>query len=153
FASLAQWNGTFHVSHNGITDNLPCVLHKGYFRREFSFGRLYTNRQHNNLLVFRINGIPMFTKYIQFDGCAVFEATSSSQKLMTSNRDGLKYMYQVEIEDVIRRFSGNLSSVLNREPTYEVFGNTLVGVNATTPDETQTSHADTTNTLQPMVEN
>lgn len=128
FASLAQWNGTFHVSYAGETNNLPCTLHKGYFRREFSFGRLYTNRQHNNLLVFRINGVPMFTKIIQFDGCAIFEATHSSQQLMTSNRDGLKYLYQSEIEDVIRRFSGNLSSVLNREPTYEIFGNTLVGV-------------------------
>jgi len=128
FAAYAQWNGSFFVTYEGETKHYACALRKGYFRREFSFGRLYTNKQYNNLLIFRINGIPMFTKYISYEGCAVFEATKGSIELMTSNRDGLKYRYQNEIDDVIQRFGTNRASVLNREPTMEIFGNTLLDV-------------------------
>ena len=128
FAGFAQWNGQLTINYDGQSKHVACGLRKGYFRREFNFGRLYTNKSYNGLLIFRINGIPMFTKHIAYDGCAIFEANKSSIELMTSNRDGLKYQYQSEIEDVIQRFQTNRSSVLNRPPTKEIYGNTLVGV-------------------------
>lgn len=128
FASFAQWRGRIHLTHDDRTRNIGCTLHKGYFRKEFDFGRLYTNKAYNGLLIFRINGIPMFTKSIAYEGCAIFEANKGSIELMTSNRDSLKYTYQWEIDDVIKRFSTNRSSVLNKSPVYEVYGNTLMGV-------------------------
>lgn len=129
FAGHLQWDGSLFVTYQNEPEKLiGTSLRKGFFRKEFSFGRLYTNKSYNNLLIFRINGIPMFTKHVSYNGCVIFEATLSSTELMTSNRDGLKWSYQSEIEDVIRRFSTNRSSVLNPEPTIEVFGNTLLSI-------------------------
>lgn len=128
FASFAQWNGTLKITYNGDSKIFACALKKGYFRREFSFGRLYTNQSFNGIMIFRINGIPMFKRHVSYEGCAIFEATKGSLELMTSNRDSLKYQYQSEIDDVIQRFSTNRSSVLKREPTCEIYGDTLLGV-------------------------
>ena len=133
FASFAQWKGQIELTFEGRTRNLACSLQKGYFRNELEFGRLYTNKAYDGLLIFRINGIPMFTKSIDYPGCAIFESTKGSLDLMTSNRDSLKYHYQWKIDDVIKRFGTNRSSVLNKSPIYEIFGNTLMGVE--TPSE------------------
>jgi hypothetical protein len=51
---------------NGRT--LATDLRKGSPRREYEWGKVYTNQQHNNLLVVRIGGQPMFTRNNQVQG-------------------------------------------------------------------------------------
>ncbi len=63
-------------------------LAKGSFRREFDFGKVYTNKTGpQNTVIARINGMPMFVKRTPFNRCVILELTDS--KVLTSNRDGL----------------------------------------------------------------
>lgn len=128
FASFCQWsNGTIEINYNGNSETSDCSLRKGSFRKDLSFGKLYTNKSYTNKLIFRINGIPMFRKWVNFEGCVIVEASKGSLETMTSNRDGLKWSYQQEIESVIDAFTTNRASILReKEPTIEVFGDTYI---------------------------
>ena len=64
---------------------LATDLRKGSPRREYEWGKVYTNQQHSNLLVVRIGGQPMFTRNIKFKGCVLVELTgTSAQRLVSS---------------------------------------------------------------------
>ena len=127
FANFCQWKGTMAITRSdGERVGYDCSLRKGSFRKDLSFGKLYTNKSFQNKLIFRINGIPMFQKWVNFEGCVIVEASKGSLETMTSNRDGLKWLYQREIESVIDAFTTNRSSVLREEPTIEVFGDTYI---------------------------
>lgn len=128
FANLCQWKGTMVIIDNGGNRNeYNCSLRKGSFRKDLSFGKLYTNKSYKNKLIFRINGIPMFQKWVNFEGCVIVEGSKGSLETMTSNRDGLKWSYQQEIESVIDAFTTNRSSILREEqPKIEVFGDTYI---------------------------
>ena len=148
FVSYCQWsNGTIEISYNGNLETSDCSLHKGSFRKDLSFGKLYTNKSFQNKLIFRINGIPMFQKWVNFEGCVIIEASKGSLETMTSNRDGLKWSYQQEIESVIDAFTTNRSSILRDEPTIEVFGDTYIEagiskISANYSEETQQNQAE-----------
>jgi len=145
FAQFAQWKGILTIkvgnetiiSDTGVKKITPCDLHKGCMRKEFSFGKLYTNRKFSNILVFRINGIPMFTRHVDFEGCVVVEGNKNSIDLLTSNRDGLKWQYQNEIDSVVNAFTTNRSSIFKQEPEIEIYGNTLITAGYKTITETQ----------------
>jgi len=127
FANFCQWKGTIViVDKSGNIKEYNCSLRKGSFRKDLSFGKLYTNKSYTNKLIFRINGIPMFQKWVNFEGCVIVEASKGSLETMTSNRDGLKWSYQQEIESVIDAFTTNRSSIMREEPTIEIFGDTYI---------------------------
>jgi len=127
FTNLCQWsNGTVEINYNGSIELANCSLRKGSFRKDLSFGKLYTNKSFRNKLIFRINGIPMFQKWVNFEGCVIVESTKNSLEVMTSNRDNLKWNYQEEIEAVIDAFTTNRSSILRDKPVIEVFGDTYI---------------------------
>jgi hypothetical protein len=108
YLSLAQLDVSFTL--NG--ENISASLHKGYFRREMSCGRLYTNRKVSNLMVVRVNGTPMFTIHIPFKGCVVLELDGTSASNLTSNRDGLRWEQRQEVDEFVRDLSVNKRKAL-----------------------------------------
>ena len=65
---------------------LATDLRKGSPRREYEWGKVYTNQQFRNLLDVRIGGQPMFTRNVRFKGCVLVELTcTSGQRLVASS--------------------------------------------------------------------
>jgi hypothetical protein len=99
FAQYLQWHGTMYVNDQKVDTN----LRKGSPRREFSWGKVYTNKSFSNTLLVRISGIPMFSRYISHKGMVVVELTGTSGDRLTSNRDGLRYEYSSELDELINQ--------------------------------------------------
>jgi hypothetical protein len=111
FAAFAQWKGTLTV--NGRT--LATDLRKGSPRREYEWGKIYTNQQHNNLLVVRIGGQPMFTRNIKFKGCVLVELTGTSGQRLVASRDRLQYRYNDELDALLNELAVDTRSALKQQ--------------------------------------
>lgn len=77
-------------------------------RREWqgdSFGSVWTNKSHTNLLLVRVGGVFMFAKKIDYSGCVILELPDS--RALTSNRDGLQFRYRQVVEDFVYNLSTN----------------------------------------------
>jgi hypothetical protein len=105
------WKGTLTV--NGRT--LATDLRKGSLRREYEWGKVYTNQQHNNLLVVRIGGQPMFTRNIKFKGCVLVELTGTSGQRLVASRDRLQYRYNNELDDLLNKLAVDTRSALKQQ--------------------------------------
>ena len=111
FAALAQWKGTLTV--NGQV--LATDLRKGSPRREYEWGRVFTNQQHSNLLVVRIGGQPMFTRNIKFKGCVLVELTGTSAQRLVASRDRLQYRYNDELDALLNELAVDTRSALKQQ--------------------------------------
>ncbi len=112
---MAQWPGKLTV--NGV--KTACRLHKGRPRKEFDFGKVYTNRAFENVMIVRINGIPMFWEQIEPKRCVVVELTGTSQETLTSNRDGLKSPSNYHLSRFITQLAVDKRSALrSTNPRY-----------------------------------
>ena len=111
FAALAQWKGTLTV--NG--QMLATDLRKGSPRREYEWGKVYTNQQHSNLLVVRIGGQPMFTRNIKFKGCVLVELTGTSAQRLVASRDRLQYRYNDELDALLNELAVDTRSALKQQ--------------------------------------
>ena len=111
FAALTQWRGTLTV--NGQV--LATDLRKGCPRREYDWGRVFTNQQHSNLLVVRIGGQPMFTRNIKFKGCVLVELTGTSAQRLVASRDRLQYRYNDELDALLNELAVDTRSALKQQ--------------------------------------
>ncbi len=114
---LAQWNGTFELNGKILVGR----FRKGSKRREFSWGTFYTNRGMINHMVVRIDGIPMFHRYLSCGGkCVVVELNGRSVDVMQSNRDSLQWSYQNELTTFVEAIVVDKRSALGKddEPVY-----------------------------------
>lgn len=102
------------VSFTVNGEEIPTNLKKGSRRRAFSWGTVYTNKSFGNRLIVRVDGLPMYTKRIDFAKCVVIELPDSSY--LTSNRDGLQYKYQDQFDDFLYELAVNKSRALE-EPS------------------------------------
>lgn len=120
FVALANVAVTFHVDGESIDGRR---MHKGSFRRALTFGRVYTNKSTENLLVVRIGGTPMFTRWIDLNRCAVLELSGNSADTLTANRDGLRGVPREELDAFLDELSVDKKSALDKptETTVEVF--------------------------------
>jgi len=87
-------------------------LRKGSQRRDLGFGIVYTNKTFSNLMIVRINGIPMFTYPIGLDRCVVVELSGNSDQVLTASRDGLVQPFKTELSDFITELSVDKRSAL-----------------------------------------
>jgi hypothetical protein len=131
FAGMCQWRGNLYL--NGV--KLDTDLHKGARRRDLGWATIYTNKTFPHRLVVRIDGMPMFSRYISLDRCVVVEVERSSGDAFTSNRDSLKSEYRIKLDAFIDELTVDKSSALRNIPltTYQHFeGDKLEvrGVNA-----------------------
>lgn len=106
--TLSQWGGVYNMNGQAVEDRLK----KGSRRKDLTFGVIYTNKSHSHILVARIGGVVMFTRYASYEGCVVVEMTGKSGDLLQSSRDGLKWMYQDEIDTLIMQLSTNKRAAL-----------------------------------------
>lgn len=113
FVSFSQVSARFIL--NGCEYDLN--LRRGYFRRDLSFGKVYTNRQYENLMVVRIGGIPMFLRHCKFEGCVIVELNGTSLQNLTSNRDGLHYRASSEMESFLYELTTNKRKALKQNAT------------------------------------
>jgi hypothetical protein len=130
FARLCQWRGKLTL--NG--EHIETSFRKGRRRRDFEWGTIYTNNQVENILVARINGIPMFVKRAEAGGKGiVIELTGASNSVLQSSRDGLLYEYSCELEEFVRQLTVDKRSALRDQyqgPTYTKYsGNRLQAKN------------------------
>jgi Histidine kinase-, DNA gyrase B-, and HSP90-like ATPase len=111
FASLAQWKGILTVNGQVFATD----LRKGSPRREYEWGKVYTNQQHSNLLVVRIGGQPMFTRNIRFKGCVLVELTGTSGQRLVASRDRLQYRYADELDELLNELAVDTRSALRQQ--------------------------------------
>ena len=111
FCSMAQWSGT--VMLNGM--RLDTSLRKGTPRREFAWGKIYTNRQFDRLLIVRIGGMPMFSRRVDYKGCVVVELTGNSGERLSANRDSLLYQIGEELDELVLQLSVDKKSALRQK--------------------------------------
>lgn len=108
-------NVNFSVNGDPVEGNLK----KGAHRRDFTWGSIYTNNSFPNRIVVRIGGIPMFTKYTSLDKCVVVELTGTSGNVLQSNRDGLKWEQQDQLDEFIRQLTVDKHTALRNTPVTE----------------------------------
>jgi hypothetical protein len=111
FAALVQWKGLLTVNSHVLTTD----LRKGSPRREYDWGKVYTNQQHSNLLVVRIGGQPMFTRNIRFKGCVLVELTGTSAQRLVASRDRLQYRYNDELDALLNELAVDTRSALKQQ--------------------------------------
>ncbi len=116
FAKYSQWAGQLKVNGEILDTN----LRKGSRRRDFDWGVVYTNNSFSNLLICRMNGIPMFTQYIENKGTVIIELTGTSSEVLTSNRDSLVYRHQSELNKFVADLAMNSKSALQKNKTERV---------------------------------
>lgn len=118
FCKLAQVKPAIFLNGTGVAPFHKLI--KGSRRRELDFGVVYTNRQLSNVVVVRVGGIPMFTCYTDHKGCVVLELSTS--KVLTSNRDGMRYGERRELEAFITDLTVNKRKALTpRDTEYHRF--------------------------------
>ena len=108
FASCTQWSGTLTLDG----EVLETSLRKGSPRRQFKFGKVYTNLQQSHRLIVRHNGVPMFRQYVSTDKCVLVELDGNSTELLTSNRDGLNDKHRQELWDFVTSLAVDVNSAL-----------------------------------------
>jgi hypothetical protein len=150
FCRFAQYKGD--VLLNG--SKLPTCLNKGSRRRDMDFGVVYTNKTHENVMVVRINGIPMFTQYVSVDRCVVVELTGKSSDVLTSNRDGLVYPYREELSAFTTEIAVDKRSALKaKQPKYARFAGDRLSHIRVERDEVELSVVDLVEPELPEVRN
>jgi hypothetical protein len=104
-------------------ETLETNLRKGSPRRDLGFGKVYSNRSYPNRLVVRVHGLPMFTGWIAYDRCVILELDGPSNRVLTSNRDGLVAQYRQELDSFMAELAVDKRSALraSRQPTYQHF--------------------------------
>lgn len=119
FVALGQWSGQFVL--NGET--MKASLAKGSPRRELEFGTVYTNKSYSNKMVVRINGIPMFSQWVELDRCVIVELNGKSSDVLTANRDGLRSPYNSQLSSFVQELAVDKRSALKtkRVSKYQVF--------------------------------
>lgn len=112
FIALAQWHGTIKLNGKPYR----CEMHKGAPRREFDFGKIYTNKSSTNIMVVRVGGIPMFVQHVSVDRCVILELSGSSLQTLTSNRDGLSGSIRWAVEDFVNQLATDKRKALKKQP-------------------------------------
>lgn len=97
-----------------ITETFKPALHKGFARREFKWGTVYTNNTFINKLIVRMNGICMFANYVGFNKCVIIELVGKSTELLTSSRDRLLDKYHQELMAFIGEITTDKDSALKK---------------------------------------
>lgn len=98
-------------------EEIPATLKKGSRRRSLSWGTVYTNKTFEHRLIVRVGGTPMFTKYIDIPKTVVVEIEGTSCDCLTSNRDGLLWRYQDQLDEFMRELAVNRRSALEEQTT------------------------------------
>ena len=123
--SHSQWAGIVRI--DGVV--MEERTRKGRERHQFSWGVIHTNRSRENLVVVRINGIVMFTKYTQYKHCVVIELKGRSDQILTSNRDSLLYFPNTELDAFLQELAVNKTSALNKPQwVIDTYGRGKIGV-------------------------
>lgn len=108
YASMMSWHGTLMLNGERLDTT---TLAADTFRKDLEFGSIYTvKNKHKNNLITRINGIPMFSRWVDFEeGCIILEL-KGSDNVLTANRDGLIWSYQSEMNDFVDLVNMNRSA-------------------------------------------
>lgn len=152
-AAQTQWHGTLIINDH-VT---PTNLRKGTPRKELAWAKIYTNKSQKNIAIIRINGLPMFTRYVSYDGTILIELIGNSNEILTSNRDGLTYSYREQLNEFITSLTVDKKSALrNQAPTYEIYPGTDRTTKPTThehhqPDITHTDLTDLINVTRTRI--
>ncbi len=109
-AALTRWKGT--ITLNG--EELPTHRYRGTYRRSFTWGDIYTNKNAENQLVVRINGVPMFTKHCLLNRQVIIELNGQSSEVLQSSRDSLTYKVQDEFDIFIQELAVDRRSALTQ---------------------------------------
>jgi len=114
YLQLSQLNCDVYV--NG--DKWDKWCHRRRYTDSLSFGRIYVNKSggnHSGYLIVRVDGVPMFTRYIGIKPQIVVEIDADkSREVLLSNRDMLKQDYQTELDTLIKKLSTETKTGLRK---------------------------------------
>lgn len=110
-AISSQWNGSLTI--NG--EQVPMTQNKGSLRRELSFAKVYTNNSQKGKIAVRINGLTMFSRSVSLDKMVILELTATSQQVLSTSRDSIRYPYSQELNDFIDEINVDNRSALTRK--------------------------------------
>lgn len=113
YAAECQWRGELSLNSERLDTN----LRKGSRRRDLGWAVIYTNKTFPHRLIVRIDGMPMFSRYVNIDRCVLVEVNRSSKEALTSNRDGLVSEYRHKLEAWVDELTTDESTALRDEPT------------------------------------
>ena len=137
WASLARWPGNL-TYHNHSDPHSRCTYlstyhRKGSARREFPFGKVYSNRSAPHRFVCRLHGMPMFHSYTDFEGTVILELNPAvpSDEVLTANRDGLKFPFSSDLRQFLAEISTDKRTALRNEyPRYHYYSGERLGHNS-----------------------
>lgn len=109
WAMFSQWDGDVIIDG----EKVEIRTKKGYHRCTKSFGRIYTNNSWDNKVIVRKNGQPMFVDHHDFKKCVIVELDGDSDKVLTSNRDGLRSPFSGDLQDFLNDLAVNKRSALD----------------------------------------
>lgn len=138
----SHFNGT--VLLNGV--ELDERTRRGR-KREWEDGegwcRVYTNRQHDGLLLVRVGGVFMYAKSLyDYKGTVVCELDTSYETL-TSNRDGLRSSYRWKLDEFVESISTNRRAAFRpKAPKFRRYVGTKLSAPITRTFEIDTETAD-----------
>lgn len=95
--------------------------------KNLSFGNAYANKNglYKNKIIFRVNGVMMFTKYTSCPIQVIVEIDPSfSRSVLLSNRDGVNWAYSDEVDQFCLSISNDTISAFkdNYLETREIYG-------------------------------
>jgi hypothetical protein len=87
---------------------------QGEYNRDLGdWSKVYTLKANKNLLLVRVNGVPMFTQECAYKHTVIIELNSS--KSLTSNRDGLRYTPHTDLTKFLAVLAVDKRTALVRE--------------------------------------
>ncbi len=113
----SAFRGRVYIDGVEVLDRSLC----GEEVRTLPCGVLYynTNKNLSNVLVFRVNGSPMFTRTIKnLNKGLIFEISQPSQMFLTSNRDHLQYPGCTEVDAFVGELTIDKKSALLKKNAF-----------------------------------
>jgi len=120
--ALHDYLGKCNLAHDIYVNGVRWSkwLYRRKLIRDMTFGSVYVNKSSDlkNTVVFRVNGVMMFTRYTSANALVVIEIYPSiSRDVLTSNRDGIHYKYQSELDIFLNKLAIDTTSTLKRRRT------------------------------------
>jgi len=124
YLSLSQFSCRVKSNLPDI-DNFKQWLYRRSVSRRLSFGNIHVNKsgKHSGTLIVRVDGVPMFTKYLIVPYQIILEIDKGkSREVLLSNRDSLHSSYQNELDAFIQTINVDRKSLTSTRTNIEILG-------------------------------
>ena len=117
FAALSNYAGRIILNGEELTDRAKRLrsLRTVEVDEGEPWGRVDRVQGEPGSLVVRVGGIPMFERHTDYKAALAVEVLLPSSTVLTSNRDGLKWEYRSQLDEMVKQLSVDRRSALRVE--------------------------------------